>query len=68
MSGSPSSQPGETTKVPETGVEAKGIDTASTKTGGVGEVVTNSTQDGRDRIAALLADSVDSRIKENSMS
>lgn len=54
-----SNQPDETIKVPEARVETKGTDTAGTITGGVGEVVTNATQAGRNIIAALLADTVD---------
>ncbi|MCX6733696.1 MAG: hypothetical protein NTX63_02690 [Candidatus Peregrinibacteria bacterium] len=57
MSGTPSNQPGETTKVPESGVEAKGAADVVRVQGG--EVITNNTQAGKDRIAALLFDTVD---------
>lgn len=66
MNGAPSNQPDSTTKVPEAGLEAKG--TADVVRVQGSEVVTNNTQEGRDRIAALLADTIDNGTNGISMS
>lgn len=59
MNGTPSNQPGKTTKVPESGVETEG--TAGSIRVERDEVITNNTAEGRERIALLLADTIDNK-------